>query len=154
MLTFLKLAICRIAADRHFPIWMTGPAPVDASIINLDMYQRPVLTDKFNDGLKGRHTVLSGIVNLTYLLRHIGTGHYDEDDPHSIILEPVFDDFTNDANETGFVLAGLPWDYVFTDVLPTGRCRAHTASTRKVVKANLIVPSPCQEQMDSLHRST
>ena len=132
---------------------MTGPTPANASIINLDVYQRPALTDKFNDGIKGRHTVLTGIVNLSTFLREMGTGHYDGDDPHSIILEPVFDDFVDDAKVTGFVLAGLPWEYIFTDVLPTGKYR-HMRASDEIVECSTTSSFTCQEQMDSSHRST
>ena len=110
------------ATDLHYPLWQIGPAPYAAGLIGLDLYQSAGFTEKFDDGIKGRHAVLSGVVNLTSLLLYLATDNKGME-PHSVIFEPVYSNFTDEANVTGFVLAGLPWQYIFTDILPTGMCR-------------------------------
>ena len=121
------------ATDLHYPLWQIGPAPYAAGLIGLDLYQSADFTDKYRDGVEARHAVLSGVVNLTSLLLYLATDNKGME-PHSVIFEPIFSDFTDEANVTGFVLGGLPWEYIFTDVLPTGKYYA----TSEVVAENKI----------------
>ena len=107
------------APDLHYPMWHIGPAPLSAGVIGFDLYLTPGFTEKFDDGIVARHTLLSGVVNLTGFFQYLATENKGEE-PHSIIYEPVFSDFTDEANVTGFIIAGLPWEHVFADILPTG----------------------------------
>ena len=107
------------ATDLHYPMWQIGPTPLSGGVIGYDLYQIPGFTEKFHAGVKARHTLLTGVVNLTGFLENLATDNKGEE-PHSCIFEPVFSDFADDANVTAFVIAGLPWEYVFADILPTG----------------------------------
>ncbi|GKZ00827.1 hypothetical protein MPSEU_001034400 [Mayamaea pseudoterrestris] len=108
----------------HFPLWQAGPVPHNASVINFDLYQHPAFRDKFNDGIEARKMLISGVVDIDFILeRIISHNHTDgehQDHTSSVIFQPVFDDFTDDANVTGFVLAGVPWQHVLSGILPTG----------------------------------
>ena len=107
------------ATDLHYPMWQIGPVPLSAGVIGFDLYLTPGFTEKFDDGVEARHTLLSGVVNLTGFLQYLATENKGEE-PHSIIYEPGFSDFTKEANVTGFIIAGLPWENVFANILPTG----------------------------------
>ena len=102
----------------HFPLWQAAPVPHNASVINFDLFQHPDFHDKFTDGLEERKTLISGVVDIDYLLEKMTFKHHH--DPQSVVFEPVLDDFTEDANITGFILVGLPWKYVLGDILPSG----------------------------------
>lgn len=122
------------ANDMYFPLWQSGPAPKNASVINFDLHQNPEFRDKFYDAIEERKNLISGVADIAYLLKRI-TPNYNGTGPQSVLFEPVYDDFTADANVTGFVLASLPWEYVLGDILPSGKC--DNAST--VLSANELL---------------
>ena len=105
--------------SEYYPLWQIGPLPLAGSMIGIDLYPFPHFVDKFNDGIRARHTLLSEVVNLTTMLTYLATDNKGLE-PHSVIFEPVFRDFTDEADVTGFMLAGLPWQYTLADILPTG----------------------------------
>ena len=107
------------ATDIHYPMWQIGPAPLTAGLMGYDLYPTPGFTEMFDAGMKVKHTVLSGVLNLTSFLQYVATENKGEE-PHSVLFEPVFSDFTDEAIVTGFIVAGLPWENIFTDILPTG----------------------------------
>ena len=106
--------------SQHYPFWQIGPLPISGAIINLDTYPMDTFMGVLNDGVIARRALLSGVVNLTQLMSFLASDNHGEE-PHSVIFEPVFSDFTDQASVAGFVQAGFPWQYTFTDILPTGK---------------------------------
>ena len=103
----------------YYPLWQIGPLPYAGNMIGLDLYPFPDFKVKFDDGVQAKHTLLSGILEITELLTYLATDN-DGKEPHSGIFEPVFSDFTDGAEVMGFVIAGLPWKFTLADILPTG----------------------------------
>ena len=101
-----------------YPVWQVGPLPLSGGVINMDT--NGWFRELTNDGVKARHALLSGVFNLTTLLSGLASDNKGEQ-PHSVIFEPVFSDFTEQSSVVGFIHAGFPWEYTFTDILPTGK---------------------------------
>ena len=104
----------------QYPVWQVGPLPTSGGIINMDTYKFPDFRWVINDAVEARHALLSGVVNLTTLMQFLASDNQGEQ-PHSVIFEPVFSDFTEQASVVAFIQAGFPWEYTFTDILPTGK---------------------------------
>ena len=103
-----------------FPLWQTGPVPYDASIINLNLFQHALFHDIMSDALDVKHKLMSGVVDVNFLLENIVPNYADDGHPRSVIFDPVVDDFVEGANATGFIVAELAWEYLLQDILPTG----------------------------------
>lgn len=107
--------------DGYVPIWQLGPVPRNASVINLDLNRHPSFRSTIYHGMASRHAMLSGMVDLNFLLENSLLQHDLDLQPRSYILEPVFSDFedTVDSEVTGFFVADLQWGSFFVDLLPT-----------------------------------
>ena len=105
----------------QYPVWQIAPLPTDGFLINMDTHPLGVynFSQVQNDGVKARHALITGVVNLTGLMSGLASDNKG-DQPHSVIFDPIFSDFTNQASVVGFVQAGFPWQYAFMDILPTG----------------------------------
>jgi hypothetical protein len=71
------------------------------------------------DVLEIKHTLLSEVVNLDFLLD--STTHAHGQQARSYILTPIFETFVDDAEVVGFLIAVLPWRNYFIDELPHGK---------------------------------
>ena len=110
--------------DIHTPIWQV-PVPHNASVVNFDFYHQPQFRDRFNDVIETRKRMISGVLDISYVLEKIRPDSRHGSDPSSVIYEPVFNSFdVNEANVSGFVLAGLPWTFILSDILPSGKLQA------------------------------
>jgi len=103
----------------YVPVWQLGPVPTNASIINLDLHSHPELGRTMNDVLEIEHKLLSGVVDVDFLLDYAAVEKVDEN-PRSFILQPIFQSFAKSAMVTGFLVGELAWDSFFVDVLPVG----------------------------------
>ena len=107
------------AGELHAPLWQSGPVAYDASIVNLDLYQHEAFQHIMDEVLEVKHTLMSGVIDLGFVLKHLMQNYTDDGHPRSLIVEPVLDDF-NGSNVTGFIVAELAWEFALKDILPTG----------------------------------
>jgi hypothetical protein len=106
------------------PLWQMGPAPTNASVINVDLLTSPGVAQLLLEVLVNRHGLLSpfSIVGPKLLgddWRGIDTETVFEV-PHSGLIEPVFASFEEEAPVAGFLVADVPWPSYFLNVLPEG----------------------------------
>ena len=113
--------------DYYLPVWQMAGAPVNASIVNLDLLTRSSFEHTMIDVLQNTKGILSDICTFSYLTEHSvdvtdikEREEQAEDKPHpqSYILEPVYDTFEEDGQVVGFVIAVFPWNGYFRNVLP------------------------------------
>ena len=137
--------------SNHYPMWQVAPLPINASIINLDTLPLPTynFSQVINDAVKERRALLSGVVNMTRLFSFLNSDMYGAsgEDPHSVIFEPVYNNFTEQASIVAFVQAGFPWQYTFTDILPTGTLKKLQICVRASL-AQLLLPLCEQALLD------
>ena len=105
--------------ELHAPLWQSGPVAFDASVVNLDLYQHSAFHHIMEEVLEVKHTMLSDVIDLGFVLEHLVQNYTEDGHPRSLVVEPVLDDFKN-ANVTGFIIAELAWEFALKDILPTG----------------------------------
>jgi hypothetical protein len=101
------------------PLWQIGSAPTNASIVMSDLYTHPSFKRMIVDVLEIKHTLLSEVADLDFLLDSSMRAHGQQ--ARSYILTPVFETFDDDAEVVGFLIAVLPWKSYFVDELPNGK---------------------------------
>jgi hypothetical protein len=102
--------------ETYAPLWQYAPAPTDAKLVNLDMFESFPWYERLAKGVQeGRHVLLSEEVNMTTLV----PGHRIR----SVSVHPVFKSFEENAPILGFLSAVIPWDHHFSNVLPAGTRR-------------------------------
>ena len=124
--------------DYFLPVWQMADAPMDASIVNLDLLTKSSFAHTMVDVLQNRKGILSEISDYRYLTapsngttyqynkessQHVKNAPEDAGDgphPQSYILEPVFASFEENAPVVGFIIAVFPWNTYFSDILPPG----------------------------------
>jgi len=109
-----------IHVDGYFlPVWQMAGAPVNASIINLDLLTRSSFEHAMVDVIEQREGTLSYVSDFNYLTENSVEG---DNGFHiqSYVLEPVFESFDSDATVVGFIVAVLPWNTYFENVIPEG----------------------------------
>jgi hypothetical protein len=100
------------------PLWQVSPAPKDKSIVNYDLFE--------NDAVKGlaefveRHkrAGLSRVIDMTELFGS-SVAQLNEK-PESLLLQPVFEDFSKDSKIVAHFAAVLEWDVYFKNILHQG----------------------------------
>jgi class 3 adenylate cyclase len=102
------------------PLWQIGKAPTNSSIVMMDLNTHPSFKRMFSDVLDIKHVLLSDVVDLDFLIEFSTDADDRKEQPRSYILTPVFDTFQDDAKVVGFVIAVLPWESYFTNILPEG----------------------------------
>jgi hypothetical protein len=102
--------------ESYAPLWQIAPAPTDAKLVNLDMFQSFPWYERLAKGVHAeRHVLLSEEVDMSILV--------PGDRVRSVSVHPVFESFKEDARILGFLSAVIPWDSHFSNVLPTGTSR-------------------------------
>ena len=113
-------------ASLLLPVWQMAPAPHDPSIVNYNLFRDEVFARIFH-GMETYDTpVLSEATRLDWL--YGGSIRDDPTHPHSFLLQPVYRDFpervqeddnsAEDQETVGVVIAVLPWDQYFQNLLP------------------------------------
>ncbi|CAB9522230.1 Receptor-type guanylate cyclase gcy [Seminavis robusta] len=105
----------------YAPIWQRAPPCDYATQVNLDLRTYPAFTGFVDGMLAADHPVITTVVDATYL-----ETNYDfrfdpaeQEEPHSYMLEPVYDTLTTNRTAVAFLSAFLRWGTFFTDVLPS-----------------------------------
>jgi hypothetical protein len=102
--------------ESYAPLWQYAPAPTDAKLVNLDMFDAFPWYERLAKGVQAeRHVLLSEEVNMTTLV--------PGDRIRSVSVHPIFESFKQDARILGFLSAVIPWDHHFSNVLPAGTRR-------------------------------
>lgn len=104
----------------YTPIWQRAPPCDFLPQINMDLRSDPVFT-RFIDGMIATdHPVISEIVDATYLDTNY-EHRFDpseQAEPHSYLLEPVYDSLVESRTMVAFLSAFVRWGIFFSDVLP------------------------------------
>ncbi|KAG7371467.1 adenylate cyclase [Nitzschia inconspicua] len=98
--------------EYEIPLWQVSPPPKDSSIINMDLASHPVVAHLLWDSRVKKVKEYSRAIFLDFLLGDAA----DDGLPRGIIIEPIFDDFNDDAEVVGFMLATLNWEQIFQDI--------------------------------------
>jgi len=103
------------------PLWQTSPA--DASTINVDLMSDTRIVNLYNSMRQTNQTVMSDTTQIGNLFSWVLDSEHthDEIEPHAVIMEPVFADYSNDSSEPmGLVMGLMSFKNLFEDVLPPG----------------------------------
>lgn len=103
----------------HLPIWQMYPSPRSSLVVNFNLLSTPELEELTQVAIRDRHAVLSGIVDNPVLLGTSTTLDVMVN-PRSVVLQPVFDSFEDDASVVAFLVVTLTWDVVLQDVVHEG----------------------------------
>jgi hypothetical protein len=104
----------------YSPIWQQAPPCDYQPQINLDLRSDPTF-ERFIDGmLVAKQAVITQVVDGTQLNTnyHSRFDPSQQAEPHSYILDPVYDKFTEDRSMVAFLAAFIRWGVFFSDVLP------------------------------------
>ena len=99
------------------PVLQHGPNASSTGLMNFDMNSHPAIQRTVRDALHVRHTMLSEVTDMSFLLRY-SESEYDENSPRSAIIEPVFETFLEDAPIVGIIIAVEAWATYFEKSLP------------------------------------
>lgn len=100
----------------HLPIWQYGPAPINASLINLDLNSHglgAIFSTSYDNDIR----VVSRTAGFLRLLEKVYRENAVADDPHAFVLQPVYEDFTEGAPIVGFLVGVLAWRNLLDDLL-------------------------------------
>ena len=104
--------------EAMLPVLQYGPNASSSGLINIDLNSHPVIQRSLRDMLLVKHTMLSEVTDLSFLLGHT-KAEEDLNDPRSIILEPVFDSFDEESRTiVGAVMAVEAWSTYFKTSRP------------------------------------
>ena len=103
------------------PIWELFPAPEAAAIVNEDLMSIDWMRALLQETIITGHVLLSQVEKVDFLFDSLASqGDLGEEKPRSYIVEPVFQTFDDQTTVAGFIIAVLPWEPYFTNVLTRG----------------------------------
>ena len=115
----------------------TGPAPIDASVVNTDLLSDGTFFGLATDVVKKRFSYISKIYSLPIMqyfpepseLEYETKDHAHQErkltshsagNPRSFLLDPIFRESDDQGEVVGFHYLDIEWDVFFQDVLPEG----------------------------------
>jgi hypothetical protein len=108
----------------YAPLWQEAGAPTDTSSINFNLMSHEVFDRVFHLARQINRAVLSEVFDPSTLLGEEAQFKVDiggRIHPESILVQPVFDEFDEEIRSVvGAVVAVLPWDVYFEDLLHEG----------------------------------
>ncbi|KAL7561134.1 hypothetical protein ACA910_004617 [Epithemia clementina (nom. ined.)] len=104
-------------------VWQQAPAPHDPSVINFNLLSHPSFARAYKAMWESTKAVLSEVIDLSFLYQ--GAILDEIEHPHSFLMQPIYSTLA-DENKTiddrdslvGFLVAVLPWDSYFANLLP------------------------------------
>ena len=104
----------------YFPDWIRSPAPDFSPGTNFDFGSNPVIKQTIEGMLEEDHPVLTEVTDAGYLLTKYDRRFPLEDqlEPHSYLLQPIYDNLTFNRAIVGFLSAFFRWGKFFENVLP------------------------------------
>lgn len=102
------------------PIWQYGPSPKNATLISLDLLSDHDFRYAVGQSFQERKVEFSKAKPLRYFRSFAGEDHHatEEENVHSFLSVPVFEDFIDDAAVVGFAIGIFPWASLFNSALP------------------------------------
>lgn len=101
-------------AGPYAPLWQQSPAPANSNVVNLDLLVSPVIRRTFDFMRVQNRPVLSEVVDLRSLYQNLISSGQNADDPHSFLLQPVYDYFGNSGQIVAILMAVIPWTNYFS----------------------------------------
>ena len=126
------------------PVWMTSPAPHNASVVNFNIISDSTYDYLFYSMIESQHTALSAVYMNTHIHDNVlvheeeeSDDHEDEDGhdadhdhheehaghsvPRSVLMTPVYDSFDlKNRSVAGVIHGSLSWKTYLADLLPPG----------------------------------
>ena len=100
-------------------VWQQAPAPHAPSIVNYDLLSHPVFARIYSGMWETSSPVLSEVTEISFLYE--GAIRDEITHPHSFLLHPIYSSLQNENTHredmVGFLVAVLPWDAYFQDLL-------------------------------------
>jgi hypothetical protein len=112
--------IPRSTAGPFSPIWQMSPAPTDTSIINYNLFENDHIKTLAEFVDTNKRPALSKVLDMTELFGTSSSFAHLGEKPESLLLQPIFEDFVEDAKVVGHFTAVLEWDIYFTNILHKG----------------------------------
>jgi len=106
----------------YAPVWQTSPVPEHESVVNYNLASSPYFAELLNQMIETEEPILSDPGNVAKILGPLPPTHKEHTDtPHSVLLQPVFDNFAHEATPmvVGVLVTVLEWEVFFQDVRPT-----------------------------------
>jgi class 3 adenylate cyclase len=100
------------------PVWQINPEPSSNVVFNFDLLSFPVFSQAYIQVEQGKQRTMSGVANFESAPQFPGSDELTE--PHSFLIEPVFDEFMGDPNLIGVLSTLLPLDFFLRDILHVG----------------------------------
>jgi hypothetical protein len=105
----------------YSPIWQMSPAPMDESIVNYDLFENEIFQNLAAFVATNKQAALSKVLNTSQLfgssvdaLANLG------EKPVSNLLQPIFEDFSDEAKVVGHFVAVIEWEVFFENILHAG----------------------------------
>lgn len=102
------------------PVWQQAAAPHDTHIINYNLLSHPLFARAYHSMYEYKTPIMSEVADFSFL--HEDPTKHSTAHPHSALLYPIYSNLNSDlhSNIVGFLVAILPWDFYFRDLLPQG----------------------------------
>jgi hypothetical protein len=116
-----KIVSSREDDNRIFaPLWQSSPA--DATTVNVDLFSDPDISQLYKAMVEVQETVMSPGIEIGNLFDWMFDPEekYRKAEPHAVIMEPIFANFSGVQEPVGFILALTPYRNLFTRLLPEG----------------------------------
>jgi CHASE domain len=118
-----------VGPGQYAPMWQYAPIAADPSMVGFDTLSHPTFYRVYYGMWETQKPVMSEVVDLEFLYR--GAIEEETNRPKSFLLHPLYPYF-EDKNTSfqrddivGFIMAILPWDVYFANILPTGVSNIH-----------------------------
>jgi hypothetical protein len=102
----------------YAPIWEVYPVPKNNDIINQDIMSIGIIREVLTNVIESKSVMISGVQFSNFIFRFSNPDDYYPPAARSYVIEPVLESFEDNAPIVGFIIAKIPWDAYFKDVLP------------------------------------
>lgn len=107
---------------RYSPLWQEAEAPLDVGALNYNLLSHEIYGKVWRIMEDSRAPVLSEVFDPSELLglsalKDFGDGKFH---PESILVQPIYQDFSDNSKIVGTIVTVLTWDTYFTNLLHEG----------------------------------
>ncbi|CAB9514914.1 Receptor-type guanylate cyclase gcy [Seminavis robusta] len=100
------------------PVWQTAPAPMNPRVVNFNLLSSEPFAQTFETMQTYNNSIVSKAMPLADIPFEISSPDLVEtENPHSVVLGPIYDNFTQDAKIVGTVAAVIDWSSFFSSFL-------------------------------------
>jgi hypothetical protein len=105
----------------YSPIWQMSPAPTDESIVNYNLFENDSFQSLAAFVATSKASIISKTLDTSQLFdTSVGAAANLGEKPVSLLLQPIFKDFSDEAKIVGHYVAVLEWEAFFENVLHKG----------------------------------